>query len=356
MVLSAEAKDILLSNLFYSSKTQYTSIKSLYDAVKNKNISYDEVKDFISKQEANQIFKRQRVSKHYFPITSKFKFEILQMDLVDMSNMASANNNYNYLLVAVDVYSRFAFAIPMKSKDSKTITESIEDIVNETSPLILNTDLGSEFISKAFVKRMTSQGTEINYVDVGEHKKLAIVDRFVRTLRSKINMYLAQHNTSKYIDVLQDIIYNYNHGYHSGIKKIPTAVKDIDADIDRLNNKKYLQALPEEEIYDIGQRVRYSLNRGTFSKGTLSKWSKTIHKIISSTLHSYTLDNGKNYKYYELQPVDEVEKLNKNFNSPTVEELKKNKQVKRKFKQSGLDTSDIITSKRETRPIERLNL
>ena len=295
MSLSANTKDVLLTNLYYSPRTQFTSIKSLFDQVRNKGITYNEVRDFIRSQEANQLFKPKQQVTHYFPITARFKFEILQMDLLDFSNLSTANQNYKYLLVAIDVYSRFAFVEPLKNKEASTVTTAIEDIVSDTSPIIINTDLGSEFISKAFVKRMTSQGTDINYVVVGEHKKLAIVDRFARTIRQKINAYLTQHNTTKYIDVLQDLVYNYNHGFHTGIKKIPAEVKEIDPDIAKRDNQKYLLALQEEKVFNFGQRVRHLLNKGIFTKGTSSKWSKTVHTIVSSTAHSYILENGKSY-------------------------------------------------------------
>ena len=36
------------------------------------------------------------------------------MDLVDMSNISTANENYNYLLVAVDVFTRLGFVVPLK--------------------------------------------------------------------------------------------------------------------------------------------------------------------------------------------------------------------------------------------------
>ena len=78
--------------------TQYTSIKTLYDAVKNKGIrvkNKGKVKTFIQNQESSQLFKQQKHIKHYFPITAKFKYEILQMDLVDVSDVASTNENIN---------------------------------------------------------------------------------------------------------------------------------------------------------------------------------------------------------------------------------------------------------------------
>jgi len=197
MSLSENTKQVLLQNLYYSPNTQYTSIKSLHDAVRNKGISYNEVRNFIRAQESSQLFKKQKQIKHYYPITAKFKFEILQMDLIDMSDIASTNRNFKYLLVVIDVFSRFAFVVPLRSKDAETVTEALKDIIHETQPTIINTDLGSEFISQSFKKLIERQGAEINYVAVNEHKKLAIVDRFVRTLREKINMYLAQYNSTK---------------------------------------------------------------------------------------------------------------------------------------------------------------
>ena len=60
MALSNETKEVLLTNLFYSPNTLFTSVTALYDAVKNKKITQQEVKDFIQKQEVNQLYKKQK--------------------------------------------------------------------------------------------------------------------------------------------------------------------------------------------------------------------------------------------------------------------------------------------------------
>ena len=67
MSLSENTKEVLLSNLYYSRNTLFTSIKSLYDAVKSKKITYNEVKQFIQKQDSNQLFKKQPKIKNYYP-------------------------------------------------------------------------------------------------------------------------------------------------------------------------------------------------------------------------------------------------------------------------------------------------
>ena len=111
MSIGLKTKETLLHALFYSPNTQLTSIKSLYDQVKNKGITNDEVKEFVKNQESNQLFKKHKRIKNYFPISARHKFEIIQMDSVNMSDISRANEIYKYLIVCVDVFSRMAFVV-----------------------------------------------------------------------------------------------------------------------------------------------------------------------------------------------------------------------------------------------------
>ena len=346
MSLSEKTKEVLLSNLYYSPNTLFTSIKSLYDAVKSKKITYNEVKQFIQKQDSNQLFKKQPKIKNYFPVYSEHKYDALQLYVADMSNLATANKNYKYLLVAIDVYSRLAFVVPMKNKTATTVNTALIEILDHTEPNSITTDQGSEFINAAFKKILTNRGIDVNYVDVGSHHALGTIDRYVRTLREKINKYMEMYNTTTYIDVLQKIVENYNLAYHSGIKKAPVDVKDDDKDVNDIFLKKYMKAKEEEVIFNIGDNVRYILNFKQFEKHTLPKWS-VIHKIIDKNVHSYKLDNGKFYKYYELQKVSDIQKLNEPIKGPTREQMSKERSTKRKFKLTGLDLNNIISTKRQ---------
>ena len=71
---------------------------------------------------------------------------------------------------------------------------------------MINCDNGSEFINTDFKKILTNRGVDINYVQIGSHHALGTIDRFIRTLREKINKYMELHNTTTYIDVLQSIV------------------------------------------------------------------------------------------------------------------------------------------------------
>ena len=332
----------ILFTKFYNPSIQYTSIKNLYDAVKKDGITLQEVQDFIKKQETSQVFKKQKYVKNYFPIYAKHKYEILQIDLVDMSDISSVNENYKYLLVAVDVFSRLAFVVPLKNKTSPTIVESMTEVLEVTEPTMINSDNGSEWINKDFKKLLRERGISINYVEVGDHHKMGIVDRFVRTLREKINKYCTMYNTTKYINVLPQIIHGYNNTYHSGIKKAPNKVEDDDEQVLEIMNQRYIKAKEEETKYNDGDVVRYIINRKAFEKRSLPKWSKQTHKIVSHTEHTYTLDNGNILKYYELQLVKDAEHISRPAREPTREEIRKQRMNERRFHLEGLDKNMIL--------------
>ena len=65
--------------------------------LKSKKITQNEEKQFIKKQESNQLFKKQPKVKKYFPIYAKHKYDISQLDLVDTSNLATSNKVLNFI-------------------------------------------------------------------------------------------------------------------------------------------------------------------------------------------------------------------------------------------------------------------
>ena len=92
-------------------------------------------------------------------------------------------------------------------------------------------------------------------------------------------------------------------------------------------------------------------------KKSLPKWSKTVHKIVDTNHHSYKLDNDKTYKYYELQKVDNVQKLEKLLIGPTIETIRKQNSIKRKQKKESIDLGNIINENRKRNRLatDRLN-
>ena len=186
----------LMKEFYYNPSIGATSIKKLYDKVKDKGITQKTVKEFINKQEAHQLFKTKNKKINYFPIYASNKNENFEVDLIDMSDLETSNKHYKYILTCIDVFSRFVHAIALKNKLTSTVVEAMEKIIKHAKPSIITCDQGSEFISQSFKELMKNNDIDIHYVMVGNHNP--VVDRFVRTLREKINKYLESHNTTTY--------------------------------------------------------------------------------------------------------------------------------------------------------------
>ena len=107
-----------------------------------------------------------------------------------------------------------------------------------------------------------------------------------------------------------------------------------------------MKAKAEEIIFSIGDKVRYILKFKQFEKHTLPNWSG-LHTITDKNIHSYKLDNGQFYKYYELQKVQKVQKFEKKVVGPTRQHMTRETTVKRKFKLTGLDMTNILSNKRK---------
>ena len=73
---------------------------------------------------------------------------------------------------------------------------------------------------KNLKKLMSNNNINIKYVQVSDHK-LGIIDRFIRTLIGMINKYQSAYKTTRYINILDELVENYNNSYHSGIQGIP---------------------------------------------------------------------------------------------------------------------------------------
>ena len=86
-----------------------------------------------------------------FPTTPTLVFdrdEQWQMDLVDMQKLSRWNKGNKYLLTVIDVLSKYAWAVPIKSKSSQEIIRRLERIYRQASPwrlLRVQTDKGKEF-------------------------------------------------------------------------------------------------------------------------------------------------------------------------------------------------------------------
>ena len=220
----------------------------------------------------------------------------------------------------------------------KAMKESFDVIVGK--PNIIICDDGSEFINSNFKKFAKDNDIDIRYVQVGDHKQLRIVDRFICTLPENLNKLLLMRNTSRYIDYISEIVDNYNDSYHSGIKTIPREVTNKDKDVIELTNRKYNKALKYEQTFEIGDEVRY-IKIKQYLKREVCLNGQNIHEIIAKTPHASLLGNNKTYKYYELQLIKVVDIPEFEDKTKSRTQIRRENKAKRDFQREELITPNI---------------
>lgn len=130
------------------------------------------------------------------------------------------NDDCNYLFCIIDVFTKFAFVFPIHNKEAQTIAIILKSLFDDNiKPLILLSDNGSEFIAEV-VKRVC-EGAKVHLITSYPYIPLGIIERFNKTIKSKIFAYMAIHKTLRYIDDLKAFVANYNRTKHHTIKDYP---------------------------------------------------------------------------------------------------------------------------------------
>ena len=280
----------ILSKIYYNPKhsASFSSAERLYDAVKDKGISLDQVKEWLSGELTYTLHKQSRKNFKRNKILVSHIDEQWEADLVDMREFASKNDKIHYILTLIDCFSKYAFVRPIRKKTGLEITNAFKDIMKERRPSSLRTDKGKEFINDVFQKYLKQE--RINYFTSNDSKiKCAIVERFNRTLKGRMFKYFTSRGTRRYVEVLQDFVIAYNKSYHRTIKMRPCDVNqrneklvfkniyNFNSILEILANKK------KKSPVQPGDKVRRAYSLKAFDKSFYPNWTDemfTVEKTI----------------------------------------------------------------------------
>ena len=203
----------------------------------------------------------------------KSKDNIWGADLADMQLLSRYNKGIRFLLCVIDIFSKYAWVVPLKDKKGVSIVIAFQGILKESNrkPNKIWVDKGSEFYNASFKKWL--QDNDIVMYSTNNEGKTVVAERLIRTLKSKIYKHMTSISKNVYIDKLDDIVDEYNNTYHATIKMKPIDVKDnTSIDIDKeINNK--------DPKFKVGDRVRISKYKNIFAKGYTPNWSEEVFVI-----------------------------------------------------------------------------
>jgi transposase InsO family protein len=351
--------EMLLKKIYYDSETGLQGADELYRRAKEKELTIKkkDVQAWLKRQETNQVHAAPARIKHYWPIKSNEKDHIWQCDLLDVSATAHTNGA-SFLLCVEDIWTRYAWVVPLKNKEGKTSAAAFQQVLDgKRIPKVLMSDNGSEFKNRWFRALLKENDIQTSYAEPGDHHRMGVIERFNKTIRGKLVTYMTAYKTKKYIDVLPKLVANYNTSKHSAIGVTPKFASEHPDDpriTRRLARREFL-ANQEQVVFEVGDKVRSLKNKVMFEKGAMPKFSQTVHEILGRVGNKrYKLDNKKTYLYYQLKSAGDVD----SFEPPEPNEPNEANEVPKKqrlaLKKEGVEVKNLREGLRERKPAVHL--
>ena len=314
----------ILKKIYYDPNNpgSFGGVEALYREGKKEvpSLTLGRVKEFLSGELVYSLHK---------PVLRRFKrnkivaekpFENMQCDLVDMKEFVKQNKGYNYILTAIDVFSKKAFAKPVKAKSAAEVSKAFENILKQHKPFKLMTDEGTEFKNATFRKLMKKYNIQ-HYFAKNKEVKCAIVERFNRTLKNKMFRYFTLRGSRYYLDVLDKLIDSYNNSYHRSIKMTPNNVnmtnyKSVFQNIYGYPNKREMLKRMSKPILKPKTTVRKRYELKVHDRVYYPNWTDQTYEI-------YKAVPGQSKPYYFIKDK-QGNLLKKRYYSNELQQIKQN--------------------------------
>ena len=227
--------------------------------------------------------KHRRIVKKKFPrrhIIVHFPYQIFMGDLIEYqgNDYKYANSGHKFILILIDVFTKKAYARPVKRKNKFDMALAMQSILDHLDhhPNTLITDEGLEFYNKNVEEVLDLYA--IHHYSIKSKMKASVVERLIRTLKGRLEKYFIENKTKRWIDVLPQIIKNYNNTPHRTIGMTPNQVTDDNADkvFKKMFPDLQLEAKPRLKVGDIVRKLK---EKTIFEKGYKQSWSNDLYRI-----------------------------------------------------------------------------
>jgi len=325
---SAATFDSLLRSVYYdpTNPGSFTGAWSLYSALKQQlkpavisenKITLQSVREWLAQQSAAQLHApaAQRFTRRRFRVERLD--EQWQVDLAFVVRWAPQNRGIKYLLICIDVLSKFLWIEPVRDKSGAAVAKAFQAILDRAAPRKPETvfsDQGTEFIAnqmQAIFKKYNIK----HFKATNTATKAAIAERVIRTFMNSLTKYMTAFNTQYYLPVVQKLVDRYNGRFHRSIKMRPVDVRQDKPDSVEQAWTNLYQAKDDqiaEQLlrgqkkykYAVGDQVRVAISRvgNPFYKGYLPSWTDEIF-VVSRRL---PIEDEPLYKLIDPQTRTEI--------------------------------------------------
>lgn len=249
------------------------------------------------RQVVEEIHKPARINFKRRKVIIKGLNDLFQADLADMSLYSRENSGHKFILIVINCFSKFVWAIPLKSKSGVEVSNAMEKILKKHCPDNLQTDMGGEFFNKDF-KNLTKK-YNVNHYSSYSEKKASIVERVIRTLKQRMWKEFNMQGNYSWVKLLKEITKKYNNTKHRTIGMKPSEVTEENEQklLKTVYNRIKLAEIKSK--FHVGDYVRISKFRGAFDKGYMPNWSAEVFlvrqvRLTNPTTYLLKDTNNKN--------------------------------------------------------------
>ena len=204
------------------------------------------------------------------------KDDIWSADLVEMPKQG----NFKYILTVIDLFTKYAWALPLTNKTGKSIKEAFQRIMRESKrrPNKLWVDHGKEFYNKD-VKKL---GFEL--YSTNNDGKAVVIERFNRTLKNMMFKIFTERGSQNWLHLLHDVLNRYNSKIHSTIRTTPQKASD---------NPESIQRIMYKNNFENEMRLKY--------KKTSLEWMIVSECLNGSPISKKGIQRNGLEKYLKLK-------------------------------------------------------
>ena len=242
------------------------------------------------------------------------------------------NNGYKFILILIDILTRYAWTYPLKSLTGKEMTRALKSTITDKVPQKIRTDSGSEFANSQVKRYLKLKGIDIFHTL--NEKKANYAERLIQTIKTKITKYLQHAKTFNWVKILSKITESYNLGYHRSIKMSPAdAMRTDDAKLwiaqyapkPRPKKKKAsIKPSKQRHKFKLGDKVKLTFNRLTFDRAYDEKLTDenfiVTGRVTKQGISLYTVKDFDNdpikgsFYESEMQKINATDDVNKVYN------------------------------------------
>ena len=143
--------------------------------------------------------------------------EICQIDIYDLSKYEASNKHFKYIFALIDVFTRRAFGVPMKTKNETDVINAFKTILKESGqPSVITSDSDSVFMGSKFQALLKNHNIILdNVIASNDHKALSLIDRFALTLKMIFSRIYLRYDSTNWTSHLKEVLDVYNNSPHS---------------------------------------------------------------------------------------------------------------------------------------------